>query len=69
MPSASDVVVIVTAGSMVILNGCVAEFVEASVTCTVKFGFAEAVGVPEITPVVALSESPAGRLPAIIDHE
>jgi hypothetical protein len=25
-------------------------------------------GVPEITPVVATSVSPAGRLPVLIDH-
>lgn len=36
---------------------------------TVKVAVPGTVGVPEITPVLASRERPAGRLPAAIDHE
>ena len=39
-----------------------------SVTCTVMLALPAAVGVPEITPVAAESVSPAGSVPAVIDH-
>ncbi len=39
-----------------------------SVSLTVKLKVPEDVGVPEITPVVALRTSPAGKEPALIDH-
>ena len=39
-----------------------------SLTFTVKFDVPTVFGVPEITPVVAASVSPAGRLPDVIDH-
>jgi hypothetical protein len=39
-----------------------------SVTLTVKLKVPEDVGVPEITPVEALMESPGGREPALIDQ-
>jgi len=39
-----------------------------SFTTAVKFDVPLAVGVPEITPVIAASVRPAGRLPAEIDH-
>jgi hypothetical protein len=39
-----------------------------SLTVTVKFEVPFVVGVPEITPLEAASVSPAGKLPALIDH-
>src|SRR5262245_66350412 len=39
-----------------------------AVTRTVKFEVPVAVGVPEITPVLAASVSPAGSAPLAIDH-
>jgi hypothetical protein len=39
-----------------------------SVTVAVKFDVPVAVGVPEIMPVVAARVSPAGSVPAVIDH-
>ena len=41
----------------------VAGILSESVTCTVKLLTPGVVGVPLITPVLALSESPAGRVP------
>ena len=38
------------------------------VALTVKFDVPAVVGLPEITPVVALSDKPAGRLPAEMLH-
>jgi hypothetical protein len=40
----------------------------ASVTVAVKLVVPLAVGVPEITPVAAASDRPAGRLPVVIDQ-
>ncbi len=37
-------------------------------TVIVVAGLAEAVGVPLMTPLLALSESPAGSVPAVIVH-
>ncbi len=39
-----------------------------SLTVAVKLAVPLAVGVPEITPVVAAKVSPAGRPPDAIDH-
>ena len=39
-----------------------------SVTVAVKLDVPLEVGVPAITPVVAESVKPAGRLPDVIDH-
>lgn len=39
-----------------------------SVTVAVKLEVPVVLGVPEIAPVVAARVSPAGRLPALIDH-
>ena len=39
-----------------------------SLTVALKLDVPLAVGVPEITPVVAARLSPAGRLPEVIDH-
>ena len=69
VPSPSEVVVIVKADLIVMLTCCVAVWLDESTTCTVKVEFCDVVGVPEITPVLASSESPAGRLPTVIDHE
>lgn len=66
IPSASDVVVMVSAmGLIVALNFCVAESgppwaPEESVTFIVKVVVAAAVGVPEIVPE-PLKERPAGN--------
>jgi hypothetical protein len=40
----------------------------ASVTCTVKLLVPATVGVPVIAPVLAFSDSPAGKLPELIDQ-
>lgn len=42
--------------------------VTASVTVAVKLLFAATLGVPEMTPVEALSVKPAGSAPDVIDH-
>jgi hypothetical protein len=42
--------------------------VEESVTLTVKLDVPVVVGVPEITPVLGVSLSPAGRVPTEIDQ-
>ena len=39
-----------------------------SVTLTVKEKGPAVVGVPLITPVLASSDSPSGRLPVVTDH-
>jgi hypothetical protein len=40
----------------------------ASVTCTVKLLVPVPVGVPEITPVLDASDSPAGSVPEVMDQ-
>lgn len=50
------------------LTDCVCAGLPASVTVAVKLLVPVAVGVPEISPVVEDRLSPAGRLPAEIDH-
>src|SRR6202453_1953180 len=64
-PGSTDVVTD-SGASTVIDNGCVAVIAGLleSVTCTVKADLPAAVGVPEITPVEAFSDSPAGSDPA-----
>jgi hypothetical protein len=42
--------------------------VEESLMPTVKLAVPAAVGVPEITPVLAFSVSPAGKLPVLMLH-
>ena len=56
---------------MVMLSDWVADdgLAAESLTCTVKLDVPDAVGAPEISPVLASSESPVGRLPAVMDHE
>jgi hypothetical protein len=39
-----------------------------SLTAAVKLNVPPVVGVPEITPVLAWSVTPAGRLPEVTDH-
>jgi hypothetical protein len=39
-----------------------------SLTVTVKLDVPLVVGVPEITPLLAESVNPAGRLPLLMDH-
>jgi hypothetical protein len=39
-----------------------------SVTLTLNADVPLAVGVPEMVPVVALSDSPAGKVPAVINQ-
>lgn len=70
-PFGSKVVAMIRGLVMVMLSDWVADagVGAESVTCTVKFDVPDAVGAPEISPVLVLSESPAGRLPAVIDHE
>jgi hypothetical protein len=62
-----EVVVTTSLGTMVKLNPLDALAVTASVTVTVKFDVPVAVGVPEMTPIAAMSDSPAGRAPET-DH-
>src|SRR5579872_344377 len=67
VPLASDPVVIVSAAALIVmLNPFVADAPELSFTCTVKFEFPTAVGVPPI--VAPLNESPAGSDPPLTDH-
>jgi hypothetical protein len=40
----------------------------ASVAVTVKLAVAALVGVPEMTPVAATSDRPAGNVPVVTDH-
>ena len=49
--------------SVVIVSGAMAEQFLASVTFTVKDAAPLAVGVPEITPVLAFRTKPVGKLP------
>ena len=51
------------------LSAIVAVWEFASVTWTVKLLVPVPVGVPESKPLLAVSVSPAGRAPAMIDQE
>ena len=53
---------------MVMESACVSVAITASVTCTVKLDVPAADGVPEMTPVLLLILSPAGKLPEEIDQ-
>jgi hypothetical protein len=53
---------------IVMLRTFVPEMELASVTCTVKLLVPLPVGVPEITPVLAASDSPAGSAPEVMDQ-
>jgi len=65
-----EVVIARAAGLMVILSIAVAVcgVLSESATWTVKLEVAALVGVPEIVPVLAPRESPAGRLPELMFH-
>jgi hypothetical protein len=65
---ASEVVVIETTASTTTLSAFEAVLEFASVTLTVKLLVPVAVGVPEITPVLAVSDKPAGNDPELIDQ-
>jgi hypothetical protein len=52
----------------VMLRAWVAVLAFVSVTLAVKLLVPVAVGVPVIVPVLAFSDSPVGRLPALIDQ-
>ena len=71
-PAGRDAVVTDKAGLTTMLRFAVAVLavgVSESVTVTVKFTVPEAVGVPEMAPVAALSVRPAGKLPVVTAHE
>ena len=70
MPLGKEVVVIVIEGDALIvrLSDFVAVSEFASVTCTVKLLAPVPVGVPEITPVLDPSASPAGKAPDTTDQ-
>ena len=65
MPPGSVVVVMLGSGAIVMLKACVPLWELASVTCTVKLLVPEAVGVPEITPVLLFRVKPFGNEPAV----
>ena len=49
-------------------NVCVSVLVSESRTWTVKLDVPSVVGVPEIRPVEAFNDRPAGKLPETVDH-
>jgi hypothetical protein len=51
-----------------VVADCVWTGLPLSLTVAVKLDVALAVGVPEITPVVAARVKPAGKLPDVTDH-
>jgi len=63
-----DVVEITSAGLIVKLKALDTTAKAASVTVTVKLAVVALVGVPEMTPVAAASNSPAGKEPAVTDQ-
>jgi len=62
------VVVTVGGDTTLKLSDCVAIAELASLTCTVKLLVPVLVGVPEITPLLDASDSPAGRVPEAMDQ-
>lgn len=72
IPPGSEVVVIFSelVVEMVMLSAFVADICgeDVSVTLTVKDEVPDAVGVPEMTPVLAASVKPAGRVPESMDQ-
>jgi hypothetical protein len=66
-----DVVIVNPVGLIVMVRLAVAVsgVLSESLTPMVKLDLAAVVGVPEITPVVAATESPAGKLPELTLHE
>jgi hypothetical protein len=71
VPEGRDVVVMSSAGGAMTSEtevDAVCAGLEESVMVAVKLKVPFAVGVPEITPVLAARLSPAGRLPEVIDQ-
>lgn len=69
VPLGSDVVVISSAGALMVrLKAWLAVALAVSLTWAVKLNEPAVVGVPVIAPVDELSESPAGRELAEIDQ-
>jgi hypothetical protein len=68
VPPDNEVVVTVSGATIVMLRALVPERELASVTCTVKLLVPVPVGVPEITPVLDASDSPAGSVPEVMDQ-
>ena len=66
-PGRLPVVMLIAGGLTAMLSGAVVVAPEVSRTLTVKLLVPAEVGVPLITPA-ALSESPAGKESALIDH-
>jgi hypothetical protein len=64
----SDVVVIDSPELIRMLRFAVAVLLSESVTFTVKLAVSNCVGVPEITPVLAFSVNPGGKLPELMLH-
>jgi len=63
-----ELVDIMIAGLTVRVKPWVTAAFAASVAVTVKVAVAALIGTPEIMPVFAASDSPAGRDPAVIDQ-
>ena len=61
MPPGSVVVVMLGSGAIAMLKARVALWELASVTWTVKLLVPEAVGVPEMSPVLVLTDNPTGK--------
>src|SRR5262245_5574876 len=59
---------IIAIGLLTVMPRALVMFWAPAVTMTVKEKVPDAVGVPEITPVPAVSVSPAGRAPLAIDQ-
>jgi hypothetical protein len=68
-PFGSEVVVIAREATTVMLRFAVVVRLPLSVTFIVKLDDPTVVAVPEITPVLAASESPGGKLPELMLHE
>ena len=69
VPFGKEEVVMVSGGATTVrLSGCAAVNELASVTWTVKLLVPVPVGVPEITPVLAASASPVGKVPEEMDQ-
>ncbi len=60
--------VTIVSGALTVADIGLAAVPMLSFTFTVKVDVPDDVGVPEMTPVAASSESPAGRFPPVIDH-
>ena len=68
MPPGSDIVVMESAGLMVIVRAPVAVRDPLSVARTVMFDVPAVVGVPVIAPDDAFNDNPAGKVPVARSH-